>query len=540
MVKTALANSLWWLGSSPSAAAFDAALQNPAAAQRQILRQFLRDNADTALGREYRFSELRTYAEFARRVPPRDYDDLRPYIERIGRGEKNVLTREPVRRLVPTSGSVAGRKLIPYTAALQAEINRAVTPWINGLYRLRPHIARGTWYWSISAVGEDQPIDDSPSAIPIGFEDDAAYLGGWRQRAIDALLAVSGGVRHISSIAAWRYATALLLLRRADLAVMSIWHPSFLELLLGAMRERWTDLVRDVADGSCAVLNDVPGSLANLLRADPSRPRAARLASAGPDDLRAIWPNLAILSCWGDGHATAAAAALQKRFPGVLLQSKGLLATEGVISIPHAGKHPLAIRSHFLEFEAPDGRILLAADLEQSQTYNVLLTTAGGLIRYRLHDLVEVNGRVGQTPSVRFLGKSGLVSDRRGEKLTDGFVAAVLARLFEQFPPAPSFAMLAPDEDSAGLRYSLYMNREIPGGFDATLDELLCENPQYAYCRRLGQLLPACAVSIAGDAYERFSDRLRQSGQRLGDIKPAALSKLDGWSGYFTQPGLGL
>ena len=115
-MKAALANSLWWLASRRSYAAFASALQDPDAAQEQALRSFLRKNADTAFGREHGLSEGCTPADFASRVPIRNYDDLRPWIERIQQGETRVLTAEPVRRLVPSSGSTAARKLIPYTA----------------------------------------------------------------------------------------------------------------------------------------------------------------------------------------------------------------------------------------------------------------------------------------------------------------------------------------------------------------------------------------------------------------------------------------
>src|SRR5580698_3200443 len=110
MVKAALANSLWWLASRRSYAAFASALQGPDAAQEQALRSFLRKNAGTAFGREHGLSEGCTPADFRSRVPIRNYDDLRPWIERIQQGETRVLTAEPVRRLVPSSGSTAARK----------------------------------------------------------------------------------------------------------------------------------------------------------------------------------------------------------------------------------------------------------------------------------------------------------------------------------------------------------------------------------------------------------------------------------------------
>src|SRR5581483_5792294 len=219
--------------------------------------------------------------------------------------------------------------------------------------------------------------------------------------------------------------------------------------------------------------------------------------------------------------------------PGIAIQPKGLLASEGVISIPFAGNHPLAIRSHFFEFLDAAGRATLASDLRAGETYSVVLTTGGGLWRYRLGDVVRVTGRCGATPTISFLGKSGLVSDLRGEKLSEGFVADVLARLFAGHPPQPAFALLAPACDAAGLCYTLYVDSPPATPLHESLDELLSANPQYAYCRRLGQLLPPRIVVAGRDAYAAYCRRLTAEGQRLGDIKPACLSTRDGWSTVF-------
>jgi hypothetical protein len=179
---------------------------------------------------------------------------------------------------------------------------------------------------------------------------------------------------------------------------------------------------------------------------------------------------------------------------------------------------------------------VLAPDLRAGNTYQVLLTTGGGLCRYRLQDLVRVVGRVGRTPSIRFVGKSGLVCDWAGEKLTEGFVIEVLARLFADMPLRPTFAMLAPDVDSGGCRYTLYTTADARLlELASALDGLLAANPQYAWCRRLGQLgAPRVFCIDGGDSYAAYCQRLQAMGQRLGDIKPSALSRLDDWSRHFS------
>lgn len=530
MVKAALANSLWWLASSRSYAAFATALQDPAAAQEQVLRSFLRKNARTAFGQEHGLSEECTPAEFASRVPIRNYDDLRPWIERIRQGETRVLTDEPVRRLVPSSGSTAARKLIPYTASMHSELNLAIGPWIFDLYRMHPKAVLGVAYWSISPAIADPFQFVERSSIPVGFDEDAAYLGRWHKRLIDASMAVPSELKHISSTEDWRYITALLLLRRRDLSLVSVWHPSFFSLLMQTILDHWTQLLSEIATGTCAVAKRLPPAARAEIRFRSDPRRSEELRISGPLKIDQLWPKLRILSCWTDGHAAGAAAELAQSLGSVVVQPKGLMATEGIVSIPFQGQHPLAIRSHYLEFQDSAGLVRCSSELQQDHEYNVVLTTGGGLWRYRLEDRVVVDGMVGRTPSIRFVSKSAQLSDYVGEKLSDGFVASVLMKLFHEAQTRPSFAMLAPDVDTKESRYTLYINADATEEICAKLDGLLSANPHYAYCRRLGQLCPPRLFRVSNDAYRSYCQRLQDMGKRLGDIKPAGLSPLDGWS----------
>ena len=223
--------------------------------------------------------------------------------------------------------------------------------------------------------------------------------------------------------------------------------------------------------------------------------------------------------------------ALRRRFPRTHFQAKGLLATEAFLTLPFGAHQPLAINSHFFEFIDDEGRVHLADGLREAGEYEVAVTTAGGLWRYRLGDRVAVNGRVGQTPSLRFLGRAGNVSDRFGEKLSEAFVAEVLSELFRE--RVPRFALLAPDEKAAGCRYTLYVEGVPPSDCVEALDRALRRNSQYAWCRDVGQLPPPRLFVIACDGFERFVERQAASGARLGDIKPAALSRSSGWSDVF-------
>ncbi len=523
-----LANGAWLAASLPAWLRFRSALRRPEVAQRRILCSLLKVNAASAYGRAHGFSEIRGYAEFRERVPIVDYDDLEPWIERITRGEQGVLTREPVTRLVPTSGTTSGRKLIPYTASFQNEINAAIGPWMVDLCREHPSVPFGPTYWSISPAIPASTDEDS--AVSIGFDDDSAYLGGFKQRLAETTFAVPSVLREISDIECSRYLTLLCLLREPELRLISVWHPSFLALLLDSLPMWWEELLDDLAHGGCRRSNALPAHIRRSLDAAPQPRRANELRRANPASPHTLWPRLRVVSCWGDGQAALAAADLRRRFPHANLQSKGLLATEAFVSIPFGAHHPLAVASHFFEFATANGETVLAHGLRPGESYSVIVTTAGGLWRYRLGDLVEVDGFVAATPSLRFLGRGASVSDLCGEKLAETFVTRALEDACAACGFAPSFAMLAPDADEGGRwSYTLFAEGELPAQLPARLDKELRKNPHYALCRDLSQLGPLRCVRVASGAYRTFCNTLASEGRRLGEIKPQALSSRTDW-----------
>ena len=203
------------------------------------------------------------------------------------------------------------------------------------------------------------------------------------------------------------------------------------------------------------------------------------------------------------------------------------------MTIPFQGAWPVAIRSHFFEFLEEDGRPRLAHEIEKGGVYSIVLTTGGGLYRYQLEDRAEVTGFVGRTPSLRFLGKEGHVSDFRGEKLHESFVAGVLERAFRRFGIAPRFALLAPEE-GVTPGYVLYLEASPqPAELAEAVEEELSANPHYRACVALGQLAPARVFRIEKDGFSLYLRRCRERGQRMGDVKPLALSALPGWSAVY-------
>jgi hypothetical protein len=83
--------------------------------QEKIFKKLIRKARNTAFGRDHRFSFIKSYDDFTRHVPVRDYEALKPYFDRMMSGEENVLWPGKPLYISKTSGTTSGIKYIPIT-----------------------------------------------------------------------------------------------------------------------------------------------------------------------------------------------------------------------------------------------------------------------------------------------------------------------------------------------------------------------------------------------------------------------------------------
>ena len=545
-----LANLAWMSHAALGARRWERLTTHVEQAQEEVLARILRPNADTAFARDHGLRALDSVADFRRRVPVRRYDELLPWIERAADGESHVLTAEPIVRFGVSSGTTSASKLVPYTESLLREFRTGIGPWALHLFRRRPGLLTGTCYWSITPVAAAERV--TRGGIPVGFEDERRYLGRAGRWILDTVLPVPAAVGRLDEIDRFRFVTLRLLLEQESLAWVSVWNPTFLTLLVEPLLAWHEPLLESLASGTITPADDVPPDVLERLRPRPERARRLRaifarragLAATARDDrgrtlYEEVWPRLVLISCWGDAAAADALPVLRQHFPRAAVQRKGLVATEAFVSFPLTDElAALSLGSHFFEFceaESP-GRVRLAHELERGRTYSIVITTGGGLYRYRIGDLVEVVGFHRACPLIRFIGREDVV-DLRGEKLNDRFVGECAERVLAEAGVEAAFWLLAPVTGEDSLAYVLFVETGSPDverlvRLGKELEAQLRRSYHYDYCRRLGQLGPCRVFRIdaganAGNLYLTGRARL---GQRLGDVKPAAVDAFDGWA----------
>jgi GH3 auxin-responsive promoter len=113
---------------------------HPVAAQREVLQDLVTSAQYTVFGRKYHFSKLFSLKEFKKNVPIHEYNDLKPYIQRMMDGEKNVLWNTPVTWFAKSSGTTSDKsKFIPISdESLQDNHFKASKDLLSNYYKNFP------------------------------------------------------------------------------------------------------------------------------------------------------------------------------------------------------------------------------------------------------------------------------------------------------------------------------------------------------------------------------------------------------------------
>ncbi len=463
--------------------------------------QCLRHNRNTKYGLQHKFGTIFGIADYQMRVPIVNYDDLLPWIEDMTEGTADHLFQGRTVAFERTSGSTSAQKLIPYSAESLEDFRRGLLPWLAALPQ-RFGITSGKAYWTISPATRQPQF--TAGRIPIGLPD-SAYLGDDLTGFFLKTSAVPFWVAELEDTDDWQLATLYFLMRSADLQLISVWSPTFLSTLICALSERRYELEQVLIAGLYIHRHELP--------ADPSAYLRFQQFHASSDP-KTLWPELKLISCWADASSQPYYRQLKTLFGDIPVQPKGLLSTEAVVTIPdREDRMLLTTQSGFYEFLDGAGDVHLAHELQVNQEYQVILTTSGGLYRYRSDDWVCCHGYVGDRPELRFVGREQ-VSDLVGEKLNEVFVCSCL-------------------EDIEGFRMLLALNN-IPGyclvlettsaswNLSTCVEQKLCRNPHYAYARKLSQLQPLKILTLDNPTELYLRHALRR-GARLGDIKPPVL-----------------
>jgi GH3 auxin-responsive promoter len=523
-------------------------------AQTNALERILKLNAESDYAREFGLGPALTVEEFRQRQPVCIYEWYRPWIDRLRHGESSAMLG-PANRLLMfalSSGTTAETKYVPITDHFLNSYRQGWQVWGIRAFDAHPKLHQ----MDIMQLASDYDQHRTPAGIPCG--NISGLVSKMQKPIVRSMYTIPQVVGKIKDPEAKQYVSLRYAIANAHIGLGMTANPSTLIQMADQLDKFSERLLHDLATGTLDADLKIPGDLRQSvtkgLSADRTRAcelarRANRRGLLSPMD---VWPDLQLIGVWTGGSVQYYLPALKAAFGEVPVRDHGLSASEGRMTIPLADGTSAGLldaTSHFFEF-IPEGEhgsshptVLTAEELEPGENYSILLTTASGLYRYDIHDVVRCTGHWGTTPLLEFLHKGAHVSNLTGEKLSESQVVAAVSEACRQLDLEIGHFTVSPVWDNPPF-YRLHhealdagfsaMNRGLEAALGLRLgqvvDELLQQqNCEYRDKRESGRLQPLETYVLPPGTWERFF-RMRQSrpGGSLEQYKHPCLSpKLD-------------
>jgi hypothetical protein len=510
----------------------------PQETQDRLLLDIIERNRSTRFGRDHLFRSIRALSEYRNQVAIADYERLRPYVELVKNGERDAITAEPIDMFTMTSGSTGDPKLIPVTAKTRENHRQLTRLWYYRALVDHADLFNGKLLGVISPAIEGK----TTSGVPFGAASGLIYESS--PRWIKNAYAVPYQVCEIKDFEA-KYYLIMRLAMEQDISFFGTPNPSTILKLVQSASQNKYDIIKDIHDGTITSRFDLSAQVrASLVsRLGKNLPRARRLESLIKHDgalrPKEYWPRLQLIGCWKGGSAGVRLKEFARWFAKTTpVRDLGYMASEAQMTLPvfdSGSAGILAIDENFYEFipeseiNSPAPTILTCSELEEGNFYYMVLTTAGGLYRYDINDVVRVAGFYNQTPLIEFVRKGRDVTNITGEKLHINQVIDAMARAQRASAVAVQHFRACADVEKSLYVFSVELDGVMPSResllqllqeLDLGLRELNIEYAQKRESRRLGA--PVLCLMKPG-WFERKAEIILQRGGRDTQFKAQLL-----------------
>ena len=319
--------------------------------QAGVLKRLVHMAANTEWGKKYDYASIRTYEDFKKRLPIQTYEEIKPYVARLRAGEQNLLWPSEIRWFAKSSGTTNDKsKFIPVSAESLRYCHYQGGSDCVALYLRENPQSR---FFS----GKGLILGGSRAQNPFG----KAYCGD-----LSAIL-----IQNINPL------INLIRVPSKKIALMSEW-----DTKLEAIAESTID--RDITN-----LSGVPSWFLVLIK--------HILKKTGRQNLTEVWPNLEVFF-----HGGISFAPYREQYRELISNpdmhyvetynaSEGFFAVQNDLSV--AGMLLLIDLGIFYEF-IPLGKSNEHAvplwEVEAGRNYEMVITSNGGLWRYRMGDTVKI------------------------------------------------------------------------------------------------------------------------------------------------------
>ncbi len=322
----------------------------PLICQQQILEHLIKQGAKTKFGKDHGFDQIRSYADFQKQVPIRNYEDLRSYIDDIRAGQKDILWPGMPNFFAKTSGTTSGVKYIPMTKeSTPFHVNTAR----NGLFNHFIETGNGSYFDGKMIYLSGSPVLQKVNGINTGR--------------------LSGIVNH--QIPSWAQGNKL---------------PSHEVNCIEDWEEKVEAIVRESAHEDVRLVGGIPPWVQMYYE--------SLLRFTGKSTVKEVFPNLSLF-VYGGVNFEPYRSKLEELVGGRIDSLETFPASEGFFAYqdkyPHEGLLLNVNAGMYFEFipvseyGKPEAQRLNLSQVEKGVNYALIINSNAGLWGYDIGDTVE-------------------------------------------------------------------------------------------------------------------------------------------------------
>lgn len=414
------------------------------AVQERFLQSVLLRHQHTEYGRKCGLSDIKTIEQFQAQIPILPYSSYEPYIDRMTKGEPNILTADPVVYFSLTSGSTGTKKMIPVTVRFQNSLRRSNLTSI-GFLNDALH-KRGSKFGRTLITNTGQVFGRTRGGVEYG----PAAAGVFRMNPMlySQVFAHPSQTPMIADSLARHYVCLLFALRNAATRSIAANYPMLILRICAYLEQYAEAFIHDLETGTIAhwlILEpELRSQLEKQWRPAPHRAEQLRevMRSQGRLTPQHAWTELSAIVTARGGTSDFYFDRFSQYFneiPGFGAVYASAEGNIGVYPDVNVDGSVLAIESGFFEFvpqeqwESDHPKTLLACEVKVGERYRILMTNYSGFYRYDIGDVVEVVGFYEQAPMIVFRYRAGGLLSSTFEKTTEFHATQVMQGLQHEF-----------------------------------------------------------------------------------------------------------
>lgn len=516
---------------------FNRDTENCKIVNEEVLFKILKLNCRSEMGIKFKFKDIKSIEDFRKQVALTDYGYYESYINRMAKGEKNILISEDVKYFGHTSGTTGKQKLIPATKSSIRCASKYMALLTN---KFCYDNFKENWNYGKGLMVAD------------------IVMTTYTEAGIPICSATSGGMNSIKHILPYLYTSPIEVMKIKDKEVALYLHLLFgltevrLLYISGVFISNILDLFRVLENSGQSLIRDIrTGRISNNLNMDenirknlnkhlsPNASRADKLEGEFKKGFkgisRRVWPNLSYIATVTGANFSIYDDKVNYYTDSLPIYSPAYASTEAMIGInPYANKIRYVVipDTAFYEFIHIDERgqesqhTLCLDEVKVGEKYEIVVTNYAGLYRYKIGDVIKVVDFYNNCPEVEFLYRKNQVLNMVSEKTNEEHLANSVRSTIRRLNLNLVDYTTMPDNSITPGRYIFYFefknnkyNYKLQC-LEETLDsEIRKVNLAYDRARNNKRLGMVKVIPLAPNTFELIKESLLTKGISKNQIK---------------------